>query len=1386
VTTSVNIDSLAAKAGSDTYNINGGYLTVDQDTRYGTNQNTSAGMGNIALSATLGGTIEFNSTLVRIIPYNTGTGNVPAYGTTISLGGASGILLGVYSALNAVPTAVGVAMPASGFIKIRQWNSVAYAAGALTGIGATATGVDRAGWLEIVGVDALACTVNRLNTFKVRGDWFDLGTTDGTRATTYQIPSNGAIVYLPGVWVETGTSTGIYEFYPCAGSLTALAANVATDEVRGRFCWISTAGLLRFGHDGTNLTGGFIPAAGRKVRIPNIFFMCCTSAALTANVLPNATLGTRYEFATTGGGVIDIDKASVNWYCNLNQPYSVALNNTGILTNLTVTECAAPITWSHVGVGQEAAVSTFGLTMSLCFAGGIISNCVFSRATLAATGQYATSIADISGFTFTNIRVHCLGGARGNATTGCQTLTRASSCTWTSCLLAGGRNLLTTCTDCTFTNTIYYDHPATTTPVTNPQYCFDLTTNCLRVKVDGLTFGGLTLCQPYSGILSVGAAGCTDIDLRNLGTYAAPLDLGGAQQNATWTRATTTATATKVAHGLKANDIVYVLISSDVAAITVASKTVATVPTADTFTFTCLNAGAASGTLVYYPTMSALLYTLATGAAANSVRIKRCYTPHTRTNLSTEDNSSKNITLESVYGDYIGVPLTPALNRTTKGVGSTPSLAGQTSCYGTHWIDAFIAAVTPNLSAQAWTRATTTATVTSTAHGLRTGLLINVTVTSSAAAIVLGQKTVTAVTANTFTFTCLNAGSASGTLTFAPLTGRIGLLMNESTSDTADQYTIDAGTAAFTSAGGLYMPVIADQTTFTTPYSILGHTYFPIAEAVMAGGTIGNYDITYSIDKNDGAGYSAFKNLAYPRAGGGGASASTNVTMTSTTGVAAGDYVWGTNIAPNAKVASITNSTTVVVDIANIGVVSGVLRFSQLPSETSINAQLGVKLKVRIKTTTTNATAITSLYFITDSTDVSRAYQYVLDPVDTTVSVTDAATNAAIANARVLLLAASGGDLPYNESVTIALDGTDGLTCTVTHTAHGLESGNKVLIRGANDKIYNGIFAITKLTDNSYSYVASGAVTVPAPTGRYDPASASNTYVSTKISVLADLSGNGRNLIQAVDATRPVISTDATLSRDVMVFSGAQQLTQSVENFHNLLGITNWTVVLEGQVTSAPNAFSNYWENPTFFASDGQDYSVVAQTSSDVIRARVGYFDASFVGHTPALQSPLFLNKWSTVSDIKNATTDTVALDGLSGTAENISAIPNRFSAGTELAVIGRGYSGTGLNFFTGKIGRVNLYNTALTQAQLDVVIAGMTASATATGTVTATAVIIDGETDGYGQITEVRSFSGLTQPVSGRVRRATSSTMYKTTNVTGTVSSASGVTLNVQLIQDS
>ncbi|MGL5002684.1 MAG: hypothetical protein ACRDAM_07055, partial [Casimicrobium sp.] len=180
VTVAQNITALTGKTGGDVYNVNGGTLTIDTDSRYGLNQSTSASLAAITISATLGGAVEIDARFVRLIAYTGGAGNVPAVDAVISQGGASARLIGVYTAVNAAPTAAGAAMPATGFIKVRQWNSTPYAAGALTGISASASGADTAGWIELVGDEAATCTVPRLGLFRMRGEWYQLGTTNAT------------------------------------------------------------------------------------------------------------------------------------------------------------------------------------------------------------------------------------------------------------------------------------------------------------------------------------------------------------------------------------------------------------------------------------------------------------------------------------------------------------------------------------------------------------------------------------------------------------------------------------------------------------------------------------------------------------------------------------------------------------------------------------------------------------------------------------------------------------------------------------------------------------------------------------------------------------------------------------------------------------------------------------------------------------------------------------------------------------------------------------------------------------------------------------------------------------------------------------------------------
>tara|TARA_R110000782_G_scaffold270369_1_gene370616 strand:- start:2452 stop:5544 length:3093 start_codon:yes stop_codon:yes gene_type:complete len=950
----------------------------------GLNQTTSTSLGSILLSSTLGGTCEINSTLIRLIPFNAGAGTVPTFNTVISKNGASGLLIGVYSNINVASTATGASMPISGFLKIKQWNSIPFSSGTLAGISATSTGVDTEGWLEIVGDEAGTCTVNRLNLFKIRGSYFYLGTTNGDRSTTYQIPSSGTLQYHAGVEVETDIGTGMYEFYPCSGAILATSNASATDSYRGKQCWISNTGLLRFGSDGTNSTGGYIVPSGRKIRIPNIFLSNCTTAARTNNALPNASLGTRYEFVTTGGGVIDLNGSSCSWYLNLNQPYSISLKNINICTGLVITEVAQPLIIDNLNVGLEASNSQISLTLNLCFAGGSITNMNLFRAFQSTSTSYVSSFSDINGFTFINCSFES-GVKASNAGAASIALIRAVDCSFTNTKLGGGRVVLSTCNGVIFKNTGYYDNPGNiNTTASSPMYMFDVITNSINCILDEIHFGGLNLTQPYNGILNVGAAGCSNITLRNIGTYNSPLSLGKPRvDDKSWTRTTTTSTVTDNSHGYAVNDTIYVVISNDTSTIIVGAKTITAV-TINTFNFTCLNVGSTNGTISYFGTKCANVFLLATSAAANGVKIQRVYAPHTRVNLYTTDNSSKNITMENVFSDYLNAPLIAMLNGYSKGVSGTPPLTPQQAVYGTHWFNGYVVDVASSTTGQSYSRNTTVCTITSPGHSLRTGMLIHISSTTEPTTFTSAFYTITALTSSTFTIVVANAGTTSGLIDYRVANGRIGLVMNEASPDTLDRYSIDFGNPSFTSAGGLYMPSIGDQITFLTPNYLIGQgSTFPRFEPIIGGSTLSRYDMAYSIDKNDGDGFSIFKNLYYEKSGGSGVSGQSTFTVTDATGVEIGNHVWGTGISPFAQVTNIT-SNVITVDFDNITTVSGIIRFNNLPSEVDIDPLLGVKMKWRIITKTINSSPITSLYIQTESTDIGRSNQYPLNSIDLT------------------------------------------------------------------------------------------------------------------------------------------------------------------------------------------------------------------------------------------------------------------------------------------------------------------------------------------------------------------------------------------------------------------
>jgi len=120
--------------------------------------------------------------------------------------------------------------------------------------------------------------------------------------------------------------------------------------------------------------------------------------------------------------------------------------------------------------------------------------------------------------------------------------------------------------------------------------------------------------------------------------------------------------------------------------------------------------------------------------------------------------------------------------------------------------------------------------------------------------------------------------------------------------------------------------------------------------------------------------------------------------------------------------------------------------------------------------------------------------------VNITITVRDASDESLISGALVYMRASSGsGDYPYQESVGITRSGS---TATVAHTTHGLQSGEYVLISGANEEEYNGVYAITVTGVSEYTYTLTGTPDTPA-TG--SPASTFVLILDTTVSgVVAD------------------------------------------------------------------------------------------------------------------------------------------------------------------------------------------------------------------------------------------------------------------------------------------
>jgi hypothetical protein len=523
ITSNTFLDGGVARTAGETWVMDGGVLTVRTDTRVHANAPAAmaGSLGNLTISATLGGGVVLDGRNVRWMAFSSGSGTVPAIGTAITQGGVTGYLLGVWANVTSAPVAPGAAMPATGFIKFREVTGGAFAAGALTGISASADGPDVVGWIEVVMDQSTAITVPRLGFFRTRGDWFELGTTSGAAGQIVQVPTNGggAGTHAPGLWIETAPASGQYEFYPAVISTFFLAANIATDA-RGKFVQTLGSGQLRIGNDGT-ANAGFVPAAGCRIRIPNVIGRQCTTGARASNAAPNATIANRPDFVTTAAGAIDIEHFINDWYHLFSGAFSVKIKHCATFDQHSSANEASPMELEnyHCGIHLGTAAP---LVLTACAFGGTIIDCKFFRGN-AATNGHAVTFTTTFNLTCTRMHFGVIQYARSSGRS--LLATQCDGITLNDVFQFNGFTNFTTCLRTRINGIDHCDRLFGSTNTTSSINVITFTAFSDDAIVDGVTFGLKGTISgfhnPASSMFS--AAASSNITFRNAGTAAAPL-----------------------------------------------------------------------------------------------------------------------------------------------------------------------------------------------------------------------------------------------------------------------------------------------------------------------------------------------------------------------------------------------------------------------------------------------------------------------------------------------------------------------------------------------------------------------------------------------------------------------------------------------------------------------------------------------------------------------------------------------------------------------------------------------------------------------------------------------------------------------------------------------
>lgn len=386
----------------------------------------------------------------------------------------------------------------------------------------------------------------------------------------------------------------------------------------------------------------------------------------------------------------------------------------------------------------------------------------------------------------------------------------------------------------------------------------------------------------------------------------------------------------------------------------------------------------------------------------------------------------------------------------------------------------------------------------------------------------------------------------------------------------------------------------------------------------------------------------------------------------------------------------------------------------------------------------------------------------VVAPVTTQITTLDAISGSAISGARVLVTAADAtGPLPYQKSTTITRSGS---TATASCTAHGLTTGSRVLIKGANQTEYNGIHIVTVTGSGTFTFKVSGTPTTPA----------TGTIVSTGVLIAGKTNGSGvisdiRSLASSQNVTgRARYGTD-TASPGSLGFNAIGDALKTVDLTIvpdlNFFSTTFWLKRPTGVTDSIP------------FEAEANGSNFIVYLNGGVLTLTNGYGFA-----TIATGPTLTVETWYFVGVVRNGTslalyvgTEGAAVTKYTGTEALL---------GTTQRILHYGTSG---NLYLGAaiVSHARVWDAILSDAEIEaertnfdpVRTAGLKAEWPLNDTVNPYVDISGNEN------TLVNGGSGTWTSHTGPSFPA--KTKYRTAGISGTVSSTTGLSTTLQLIPD-